>query len=368
MPLSAAPDDLSERPSGRAVFSGGLLASLAVHGLVAALLTGGVNWHMSAPGSPPIDVELVVVPDRQEPEADEPEPVTAEPEPQQSEEAPEQTQSPELAAQSAAAQAPESTEIPIPVVQAVDEFTEEPLLTEPDRSVEEAPLEERDGGESSDGSRDVGESADADEPAEKPAGELPAEPEGEAGAEPEEPEASSEADVEAAEAGDEVGDDLGVSGPIVTAALPVAKPEARRSEQREVDASAGRAAEGGAGQLLPAARILTGDVLPDSRTRAALASLPPGERLNLLCMSELRQQLNASTPPYLPDLMPSLRPRAGRVLDPGGWLAFRSFGQWYDVAFRCVTDEGIRRVEQFSFRVGDPIPSGQWNARRLPVN
>lgn len=430
MSLIAEPGDAPAPTGEQTALSAAVIVSLVLHALASLLLIGGVDWQMSAPGSTPIDVELVVVPEAETPEAEQsvpdeepvaplpPPPARPETEPDPE---PEPAPSPEIA------DTQDEPEPPVPVVQAVDEFAENPTAPAPEETQENRPPEPADVAEAPE------EAAYPDTPAETSTDEVrpedqPTETEADADVpsadeetreetetpetaekdlletdeavddtgENEEPgaaetqleaaegpdtnvltpeasdtgeaDAGTEADANVGEADDLAPQDFGVVGPLVTAARPVAKPPARRSSPRQVDPPAGSPASGGAASLPPVARILTGDVLPDARMRAALASLPPGQRLNLLCMTELRQQLNANTPPYLPDLMPSLRPRGGTVLDPGGWVAFRSFGQWFDVAFRCETDEGIRRVERFSFRVGAPIPRSQWGARRLPVN
>ncbi len=180
--------------------------------------------------------------------------------------------------------------------------------------------------------------------------------------------AAEEIEIESgAEVPDETGESTG-EGETVVAGIPRSKPPVPAWAARSAR-SARASARGGslAGQLRPVTRILTGDVMVDSRTRTAMRGMPPGQRLIRLCTTELRAQLNASTPPFFPDLMPSLRPRSGTVLEPAGWVAFRSFGQWFNVAFRCQTDAGVRRVERFSLRVGSPVPRSQWRQRGFPL-
>jgi Domain of Unknown Function (DUF930) len=63
-------------------------------------------------------------------------------------------------------------------------------------------------------------------------------------------------------------------------------------------------------------------------------------------------------------LLPSFRPRGGNVLEPR-IAAFRALGRWYDVAFRCETDGGVKRVVKFGFKIGEPIPKSQWLQRGL---
>lgn len=186
----------------------------------------------------------------------------------------------------------------------------------------------------------------------------------------EETEAEPAAEEIETESGAEVPEETGESageGETVVAGIPRSKPPVPAWAARSARSARASARSGSlAGQLRPVSRILTGDVMVDSRTRTAMRGMPPGQRLIRLCTTELRAQLNASTPPFFPDLMPSLRPRSGTVLEPAGWVAFRSFGQWFNVAFRCETDRDVRRVIKFSFRVGQPVPRSEWAARGFP--
>ncbi|HMB48189.1 MAG TPA: DUF930 domain-containing protein [Afifellaceae bacterium] len=47
--------------------------------------------------------------------------------------------------------------------------------------------------------------------------------------------------------------------------------------------------------------------------------------------------------------------------------AFRSGGQWYNLRFRCGVTPDHEQVVSFEFRVGDPIPRGEWEKRKLPA-
>ena len=161
--------------------------------------------------------------------------------------------------------------------------------------------------------------------------------------------------------------DFGTVGEIITSAKPTAKPKVSRRRAGS-DSGGGQAAPN---QSLPRARQLFSDHLAaDPRVRSAMANMSAGERMNLLCMTELRAQLNNEVPPFIPDLLPSLRPRKGTVLEPAGWVAFRAFGLWYNVAFRCEVDSGAKRVMTFSYRVGSPIPRAATgpNAACLPID
>jgi hypothetical protein len=72
-----------------------------------------------------------------------------------------------------------------------------------------------------------------------------------------------------------------------------------------------------------------------------------------------------AAPPYFPDLLPSDRPKGGTVIDVPG-TAFRAFGQWFDLSYRCEVDKDATRVVSFAFQVGNPVPRSEWARRKLP--
>ena len=94
-----------------------------------------------------------------------------------------------------------------------------------------------------------------------------------------------------------------------------------------------------------------------------MAGTPRSLRASLLCMTEMRDQLRAADRP--PKVLPSYPMPAGTVLEPLR-AAFRTQGQWYDLAFRCELDDVVTRVLNFSYRIGDAIPRAEWSQRGLP--
>jgi hypothetical protein len=123
----------------------------------------------------------------------------------------------------------------------------------------------------------------------------------------------------------------------------------------------------GGGSLSTARRLFSRRLSNDERVRVAMRGMPHAARADLLCMTELRGQLRIATPSYNPDILPSFRLREGSVLEPRR-AAFRAAGQWYELSFRCELNPEVTRVERFSFRVGNPIPRSQWQARGFPLN
>jgi len=123
---------------------------------------------------------------------------------------------------------------------------------------------------------------------------------------------------------------------------------------------------GGGPRSGPGQELFSDQILGGARGRTAMAGLSGPQRLNLLCVTELRAQISSLYPDRPAELLPSFRPAPGTVLEPAR-AAYRSRGQWYELNFRCETDPGVTRVERFSFRVGPPVPRSQWRARGFPA-
>jgi len=106
----------------------------------------------------------------------------------------------------------------------------------------------------------------------------------------------------------------------------------------------------------------TDDVL----ATAAMANVPRDVRAGRLCVTELREQLRNSWPPYYPDLLPSFRLEDDTTVIDAPKAAFRVNGEWYDLSYRCEVDRNATRVTAFAFRVGDMLPPAERQRRRLP--
>lgn len=106
----------------------------------------------------------------------------------------------------------------------------------------------------------------------------------------------------------------------------------------------------------------TGDVIATS----AMGRLPRGVRGGRLCVTELREQLRNTWPPYFPDLLPSFRLDDGMEVIDAQKAAFRVGGEWYDLSYRCEVDTDATKVVGFAFRVGDLLPPAERERRRLP--
>ena len=107
----------------------------------------------------------------------------------------------------------------------------------------------------------------------------------------------------------------------------------------------------------------TADADPVATT--AMRDVPRDARIGRLCATELRDQLLNASPPYLPEMLPYFRLKAGTVMDVPQ-SAFQAGGEWYDLSFRCEVDEKATKVVSFAFRIGKAIPRSQWKERDLP--
>jgi hypothetical protein len=99
----------------------------------------------------------------------------------------------------------------------------------------------------------------------------------------------------------------------------------------------------------------------------AMGNVPRGVRAGRLCVTELREQLRNSLPPYYPDLLPSYRLDEGTTVIDAPRAAFRVAGEWYDLSYRCEVDANATKVVAFAYRVGAPLPPSEWERRKLPA-
>lgn len=175
-------------------------------------------------------------------------------------------------------------------------------------------------------------------------------------------EAGTEAAADVGNADEIAPDDFGTVGPILSAAPPAPKP-ARQAARAAPSASS--SASSSAGTVRRPGHIQARQIYSANNPRitSRIRGLTEGERLSLLCMTELDAQLTAVSP-VPPEALPRARARGGTVLEYQR-VAFRSLGRWFDVAFRCETNAGVTRVERFSFKIGEEIPRSQWLARGL---
>lgn len=153
--------------------------------------------------------------------------------------------------------------------------------------------------------------------------------------------------------------------PVVTAAnsdnkIPLPGEPAEKAPEAKPAAEAQKSPE-----LREAKRLFSPYVTGDSVATTAMGDLPRAVRAGELCATELRQQLQYASPPYLPASVPRYVLEKGTVLQ-ARRAAFSGGGQWRDVSFRCEVDAEATRVVSFAFGVGDIVPPSEWKSRRLP--
>jgi hypothetical protein len=127
----------------------------------------------------------------------------------------------------------------------------------------------------------------------------------------------------------------------------------------------GVAGEKAAPKLKEAKTLFSQTTDADPVATTAMRTIPRDSRIGRLCATELRDQLLNATPPYLPELLPFFRLKAGTVMNVPQ-SAFQAGGEWYDLSFRCEVDRNATKVVSFAFRIGDRIPRGKWKERDLP--
>jgi hypothetical protein len=126
------------------------------------------------------------------------------------------------------------------------------------------------------------------------------------------------------------------------------------------------------GAMIKARRLLSETALADPRSRQAREMLPrlaEDERVEQLCSIEAMSQIHAWKKEFEPDRLAAYAMAdtriSGRILLAEG-AAFRSKRRWYNLRFKCEFTSDRKRVAAFEFRVGEAVPSSQWEARGLP--
>lgn len=119
-------------------------------------------------------------------------------------------------------------------------------------------------------------------------------------------------------------------------------------------------------RLKQAKKLFSTSATGDALATTAMGGLPRSARGGTLCVTELREQLLRTSPPYFPDLLPSYPLGAGTVIDVAS-AAFRVGGQWRNLSYRCEVDADATKVISFAFRVGDPVPRSEWERRGFPL-
>lgn len=163
--------------------------------------------------------------------------------------------------------------------------------------------------------------------------------------------------------------------PVRTVAVDLISPEAFEAMRRRGPGTAAQAPQAGApasandlpqDDMIQAEAIMSEKALADPRNRQAREALPglaADERILQICNLEALEQVQVWNPEFSPShvvayAMAEIR-ISPQVIEAGGG-ALRSHGLWYALKYRCTVSPDRGKVVAFAFRVGDPIPRGDW--------
>ncbi|EJT05028.1 proline rich protein [Rhizobium sp. CCGE 510] len=114
-------------------------------------------------------------------------------------------------------------------------------------------------------------------------------------------------------------------------------------------------------QLPQVKTLFSQTVSDDSVAQTALGNTPRGQRMNDLCRTELKQQIEHISPKYRDPEIPSYRPFTNetiiQVMETG---RFRTNGNWYSIQYECAVDTDATKILSFAFKFGGLIPRSQY--------
>lgn len=106
----------------------------------------------------------------------------------------------------------------------------------------------------------------------------------------------------------------------------------------------------------------------DARMKAELLALDPDTRLEQRCDAEVADRIAKDDKRFDPDKVIAYATQEPKqdgdeIKTRGG--VFRSKGQWYHVAYKCVTAPDHMQVLSLRYKIGDKIPEEQWATYNL---
>ena len=106
----------------------------------------------------------------------------------------------------------------------------------------------------------------------------------------------------------------------------------------------------------------------DARMKAGRLKLDPATRLEQRCDAEVADRIAKDDKRFDPDKVIAYatgEPKvAGNEIRTRGGV-FRSDGQWYHVAYKCVTAPDHMQVLSLRYKIGDRIPKDEWDQYNL---
>ncbi len=101
----------------------------------------------------------------------------------------------------------------------------------------------------------------------------------------------------------------------------------------------------------------------DSGMKAGLLALDPDTRLEQRCDAEVADRIASEDKRFDPDKVIAYATQEPKqdgdeIKTRGG--AFRSKGEWYHVAYKCLTAPDHIQVLSLRYQIGDKIPEDEW--------
>jgi len=105
----------------------------------------------------------------------------------------------------------------------------------------------------------------------------------------------------------------------------------------------------------------------DPKVERMLQQLDPDARFEQVCDLEAMKYISRDKA-YQPErtIVSALAvPKVAGTTMSGSGGAFFSKGKWYQFSFRCQTSADHMTVQTFTFKIGEPIPTEQWEKSGL---
>ena len=105
----------------------------------------------------------------------------------------------------------------------------------------------------------------------------------------------------------------------------------------------------------------------DAKVERMLQQLDPDARFEQVCDLEAMKYISKDKT-YRPErtIVSALAvPKVSGTTMSGAGGAFFSKGKWYQFSFRCETSADHMKVQTFTFKIGEPIPTEQWEKSGL---
>ncbi len=125
--------------------------------------------------------------------------------------------------------------------------------------------------------------------------------------------------------------------------------------------------------LIRPTTMLSAQILANSASRegrSMLMALAEPERIEQLCGLEAMEQIRVWGHGYQPEQLVAYAfaepTRSGNRFEAAG-AAIRSKRKWYKVLFRCDVTSDARSVAAFEFKLGAPVPPGEWEEHGLSL-